>query len=227
MDPKLLALGMLWYIVFLFSTTCHEAAHAWAAMKGGDRTAMLAGQVTLNPAPHMKREPFGTILVPILSFLFTGFMIGWASAPYDPYWQARYPKRAAWMALAGPIANIVIALVAGIILSIGLNNGLFLPSGSGMYPVVAAEAAGLDAIVQVLNITFLLNILLAVFNLLPVPPLDGSTAIGLVLSERSYAAFQRFISAPGASFMGLLIGWMLFGKIFSPIYALCVEILLH
>ena len=84
------------------------------------------------------------------------------------------------MALAGPVANILIALVAGILLSIGLNNGLFLPSSSGMYPVIAAEAAGLDAIVQVLNIAFLLNILLAVFNLLPVPPLDGSTAIGRV-----------------------------------------------
>ena len=76
-----------WYAVFIVSLTFHEAAHALAAWKLGDPTAYEAGQVTLNPLPHIEREPMGTILVPILTF----FMMGWASAPYDPYWAIRHP----------------------------------------------------------------------------------------------------------------------------------------
>src|SRR3954463_846660 len=105
MRPEELALAPLWYVTFLLSTTCHEAAHAWAAKLGGDLTAFHGGQVTLNPVPHIKREPFGLVLIPILSFFMGGAMLGWASAPYDPLWSRRYPKRAAWMSLAGPAAN--------------------------------------------------------------------------------------------------------------------------
>lgn len=76
MTPDFLILGFIWYIVFLFSTTCHEGAHALAAKIGGDPTAFHGGQVTLNPLPHIKREPFGTVVVPILSYLLAHWMIG-------------------------------------------------------------------------------------------------------------------------------------------------------
>ncbi len=95
MTPQFLLLGVIWYIVFLFSTTCHEGAHALIARIGGDPTAFHGGQVTLNPWPHIRREPFGLVVVPILSYFVAHWMIGWASAPYDPAWQQRYPRRAA------------------------------------------------------------------------------------------------------------------------------------
>ena len=95
----------LWYVAFLFSLTVHEASHALAALKLGDPTAYRGGQVTLNPLPHMRREPFGTIVVPALSYIFAGWMMGWASAPYDPVWADRHPRRAGWMALAGPASR--------------------------------------------------------------------------------------------------------------------------
>ena len=79
MNTPDLALGAIWYLVFLFSTTCHEAAHALVAKLGGDTTAAEGGQVTLNPIPHIRRSPFGMVVVPILSFLVGGWMIGWAS----------------------------------------------------------------------------------------------------------------------------------------------------
>ena len=84
-SPDLLALGFIWYVVFLFSTTCHEAAHALAAKIGGDETAFLGGQVTLNPVPHIQREPWGMVIIPILMLVLTHSVIGWASAPYDPH----------------------------------------------------------------------------------------------------------------------------------------------
>lgn len=84
--------GTAWYIVFLFSTTVHEAAHALVALKLGDDTAHRGGQVTLDPTPHVRREPFGMVVVPLLSYFLGGWMVGWASAPYDPEWARRYPR---------------------------------------------------------------------------------------------------------------------------------------
>ncbi|HLH31910.1 MAG TPA: site-2 protease family protein, partial [Terriglobia bacterium] len=125
LSPEFLVQGLIWYVVFLFSTTCHEASHSLAAKLGGDPTAFHGGQVTLNPIPHMRREPFGMLIVPLLSFVLGGWMIGWASAPYDPFWQARYPRRAAWMSLAGPGANFVLMLIAAIGIRIGMMAGIF------------------------------------------------------------------------------------------------------
>src|SRR3954469_8862925 len=120
-SPELLVYGFISYVVFLFSTTCHEASHALVAKLGGDTTA--ARQVTLNPLPHIQREPWGMVVIPILSFLFTQGMIGWASAPFDPSWQRRHPRRAALMALAGPAANYTLMLLAVIGLHVGQTMG--------------------------------------------------------------------------------------------------------
>src|SRR5215204_2247409 len=92
MDPAVLITA---YIVFVYSTVCHEAAHAWVAHKLGDDTAYLGGQVSLDPIPHIKREPVGMVVVPLI-MLFTGRgLLGWASAPLDPMWVMRYPKKSA------------------------------------------------------------------------------------------------------------------------------------
>lgn len=105
-------LGIVWYVVLLFSLTVHEAAHAWAAMRGGDLTAYHGGQVSLDPRPHLRRDPFGTVVAPILSYLWMGWMIGWANTPYDPTWAYAHPRRAAWMSLAGPASNLLLLLMA-------------------------------------------------------------------------------------------------------------------
>jgi len=85
------------------------------------RHAYHAGQVTLNPLPHMRREPIGTVLVPLLTFFQVGYMMGWASAPYDPRWGLRHPRRAAVMAAAGPAANLVLAALGFLALRLGLQ----------------------------------------------------------------------------------------------------------
>ena len=116
MDAEILVRGVLWYVVFLFSATAHEAAHAWAARRGGDSTAYVGGQVSLDPIPHIRQEPFGMVVIPILSFVLNRFdwMIGWASTPYNLAWALRHPTKAAWMSLAGPISNLTIAIVSGL-----------------------------------------------------------------------------------------------------------------
>ena len=226
-QPETLALGFLWYVVFLFSTTCHEGAHALAAKLGGDPTAFHSGQVTLNPLPHIRREPMGTVVVPILSYFLSGWMIGWASAPYDPLWQRRYPRRAAWMALAGPAANFALMLLAAAAIRVGMAFDHFRAPVEVSFTRIteSTQAVGPSFDATILSILFVLNLLLGTFNLLPVPPLDGNTGVTLLMGEKSALRFLDWTQQSGFGFLGLLLAWLLFGKIFGVIFALALNVL--
>jgi Zn-dependent protease len=218
----------VWYVVFLLSTTCHEAAHAWAAKVGGDLTAFHGGQVSLDPMPHIKREPFGMVLFPILSYAMGGWMMGWASAPYDPYWAQRYPRRAAWMALAGPCANFSLAILAGIFIHVGIWTHLlqYPESATKMHVVAPASAGVASGLATFLSLMFSLNLLLGCFNLLPIPPLDGFGVVGLFLSEDAARRFQAFgFSIRSFTFLGLVLAWQVFGPLFSPIFRTALHML--
>lgn len=205
--------GLMWFIVFLFSTVCHEAAHAWAAMRGGDSTAYHGGQVSLDPIPHIRRETFGMLIMPWLSFYMNGWMMGWASAPYDPYWARQHPKRAAWMSLAGPAANFTLAILAAMAIRATRGSGI-LETDAGL-PGGTAEA-----VMTMLSIAFFLNILLGTFNLLPLPPLDGFTALGIFLPESMAVKLEEFRQSSGMfQIVGLIIAWQIGGYFFGPVYS--------
>lgn len=226
-SPELLADGLLWYVVFIFSTTLHEAAHAFAAMRMGDDTAYLGGQVTLNPMPHIQREPIGTVIVPIITFLVSGWMMGWASAPYDPNWALRYPRRSALMALAGPASNLLLVIVSGVLITLGVTQGYFVAPDSITFTHVT-EAATEGSIVHVatmLSVFFSLNLLLFAFNLLPVPPLDGSGALPLFMSESLGQKYMSLLHRSGFAIFGLFLAWKLFGYVYSPIHLLAINLL--
>ena len=220
------ASGLIYYVVFLFSTTLHEAAHAWAALLGGDPTAYHGGQVTLDPRPHIKREPFGMVLAPLLFFSMGGMMIGWASTPIDPRWAYVHPKRAAVVSAAGPIANLLLVVLAAFGLRLGVAVGWFLPISLGPFALAVAPDGGLgESVILVLSWVFSLNLILFVFNLIPVPPLDGSTAIGLLVSEENARRLQEWMRQPLLAFGGLLLAWLLMRVIVGPVLALAVGVL--
>jgi Zn-dependent protease len=217
--------GLFWFLAFLFSTTVHEAAHALAALKGGDSTAYQGGQVSLSPFPHIRREPIGMLVVPLLTAFSQGWALGWASTPFDPLWAQRHPKRAALMSLAGPAGNFSIALLAWIALRIGLSTGAFrMPhfdevstSQLVVYAGGAANSLGAFA-AKGLSVLLMLNVLLGTFNLLPLPPMDGSGVVmGLLprdLADRMAPAMRSGLF----SLLGLLVAWQLFPKyVFGPL----------
>jgi Zn-dependent protease len=219
--------GLLWYLVFLFSTVGHEAAHAWAALRLGDDTAYRGGQVSLDPLPHIRREPIGMVVVPIIAFLSAGWMIGWASAPYDPQWALRHPRRSAWMALAGPAANLALVFCAGLLLRVGVEWNVWIePFSFSPSHLAEATAGGLFPwFAKLLSMAFSLNLLLAVFNLLPLPPLDGCSFPLLLLHGQ---AAQRYLAAmwnPTLRFIGLLAAWQGFGYVFGPIRRVAIQVL--
>jgi len=172
------------FVVLIISLTTHEAAHGLFAWLGGDSTAKDAGLVTLNPLPHMQREPIGMVLIPMVVLYMSGgkYCFGGASAPIDPYWAARHPKKAALMSAAGPLANVVLAAIAfAVLYFIGRPEG-------------GSNGTGNDMAIGKIAFTFLfLNMLLATFNLIPLPPFDGSGVVrGLApKTGRLFDAYQK------------------------------------
>ena len=220
LSPELLVFGFIWYIAFLFSTTCHEAAHAMAAKIGGDTTAAMGGQVSLNPVPHIQREPWGMVVIPIAVFIISKgqSMMGWASAPYDPLWERRHPRRAAWMALAGPAANYSLMLLA----VIGLRVG------SAMHWLGRnAQTGRADFATVALYVFFSLNLLLGTFNLLPVPPLDGSTGIMLFMSENRAHKYLDWLRGNSYAMLGLLVALLVFRSFYQYVEYYATNLLLR
>ncbi len=223
---SLMLILVSWYVVFVFSTTVHEAAHAWAAKKGGDLTAYYGGQVSIDPIPHIRREPFGMILLPIISLFTMHWPLGYASAPYDPYWAVRHPRRAAWMALAGPASNFLLAISAMLIMIIGLKVSIFvIPEQPFIYNIVAGTGGFTNGAAVLLSMVFFLNLLLGTFNLLPLPPLDGSEAITLLMKETTLHRYRAFIQHPSYAMFGIFIAWMIFGRLFTPVISYAVDLI--
>jgi Zn-dependent protease len=224
-----LGTALLWYVALLFSLCCHEAAHAWAAKRGGDPTAYLGGQVSLDPRPHIRREPFGTVIMPLFAFVAAGWMIGWASTPFDPHWAARYPRRAAWMALAGPAANLALVVGAGLAVRIGLAGGAFVAPPLfeiDFDHVVASHLGGVwTTLAMFVSILFSLNVLLLVFNLIPVPPLDGAGAVGLLVPEPAAQRLRDAFANPTFSFIGLFAAWIAIRHLMPPVHRAAIRLL--
>lgn len=191
-------------LAFLFAISVHESAHAWMASRCGDQTARMLGRITLNPIKHI--DPFGTVLLPLLA-AFTGApMFGWAKpTPVNPNNLRNYVRDDILVSVAGPVSNMIVMVGSLIVLAlIGLVS-----HGTG-----AETTAG---ILQPLAMMFIalaqINLLLAIFNLIPIPPLDGSHVLRHALSGAVLQAYDRIgifglmaLVIFGGRLLGMLIG---------------------
>jgi len=212
--------AVLFYVVLLISLVVHEAAHALAALWGGDKTAYLGGQVTLNPMPHIQREPFGTVLLPIGMLVLSGgqMCMGYAHTPIDPIWAYRHPKKAALMSAAGPMSNFMLAGLAGLTLKILMSMELVeAHQRSSLWerflPADGSTEGALFATCEICVVFVLLNLLLGLLNLIPWPPLDGAGILGGFFPKLDrlyqYLRTQPFIMLAG--FVGvfyMIQGWL-------------------
>jgi Zn-dependent protease len=166
------------------------------------------------------------VILPLLSVLMVGWPFGFASTPYDPFWSRRYPRRAAWMSLAGPAANLLLVAAAGLILRFGLSLGyLEMPSSFSLTRLMTGATDYWASAAVLLSMLFVLNLILAVFNLLPVPPLDGSGAVLLFLRRDQVASYQNLLRHPLISLGGLLAAWYLFNPLLRPVLRAALHLL--
>ncbi|MBI5207124.1 MAG: site-2 protease family protein [Candidatus Firestonebacteria bacterium] len=204
-----ISLAVIQIPVLIFAVVIHESAHGWMADKCGDPTARILGRITLNPIPHI--DLMGSVLLPLLLFISNSpFMIGYAKPVPVNFRNLRNPKRdAAFVGMAGPISNILIAFLSLIFLKILYSIELFRLRGLILFLISA----------------FQINIVLAAFNLIPIPPLDGSRLMSALLTDKlsySYSKLEPY------GFV-LIMGLMMFGlldKIFSPLLNI-LQFVLH
>jgi Zn-dependent protease len=205
--------------VLLFAITIHEASHGWSALKMGDPTAYAAGRVTLNPLAHI--DPLGTVILPIILVVLGAPAFGWAKpVPVNPY-NLRHPRRDnLWISLAGPAANMIAAAAALVairvlrVLKPGVTEFLqsFIllkqPFPRGVFPI--------EGLALILFYAVLVNTYLAVFNLIPIPPLDGSGILSGLLSDSAAVRYDR-IRPYGFILVMLLVYAGLLSVIIRPI----------
>jgi Zn-dependent protease len=177
------AIGLLVFIGFVFSIVVHECAHAIVASWCGDDTARLLGRITLNPMPHI--DPFMSIVLPLSLLFFSGWKYAFGGAKPVPvnYYRLRRPRRdMMWVALAGPVSNVILAVC-------------FALAANLLYFVVLWDVKLANALGEALTKIVATNMLLASFNLVPIPPLDGSRILAYFLPAdmaASYMQIERF-----------------------------------
>lgn len=180
-------------VAFLFAISVHESAHAWTANRYGDPTARMLGRITLNPIYHI--DPVGTVLLPLIAIIYGFPMIGWAKpTPVNPMnFGHDHVKADIMTSVAGPISNLLVAGGSVAVLAIVIHTQSWL--GSAAQPLY-----------QLFQASLYINVLLAVFNLIPVPPLDGSHVIRHMLKGSALAIYDR------VGWIGLLLLFFLGGN---------------
>lgn len=152
-------------------------------------------------------------------------MIGWASAPYDPFWAQRHPKKAALMAAAGPISNFLLAGIGAALLHVGIAFWGWAPTTASLDLLAVGANGEPNVFATFASVLFSVNLLLGLFNLLPIPPLDGHAVVPIALNERQTQKWFGLFTDRTASLIGIVVAWVVFSKVAYPAWAFSLKLL--
>lgn len=212
---------ILYMVALVFSLSLHEAGHAWMSNRFGDDLARSQGRISLNPVSHV--DPIGTLLFPAIAFFTHAPLLGWARpTPVNPLRLRNKRVANFWVSIAGVIGNLIIAVVAGILIRVLLMTGVLGLEGRSL--LVDSDSEIVLGAVNLLHIFFRLNVGLFVFNLLPIPPLDGSKILSSILPasfEPALESLEQF----GFVLLFIAVFTGVFGAIFRVVMPLAESIL--
>ena len=211
---------IIWFVVFLFSLSFHEASHAWTSERFGDDTGRLQGRITLNPIAHI--DPIGTIVFPLIMMFTSVPLLGWAKPVQTNPLRWRDKTRAnISVSAAGPISNFILMTIAFIVMKVLFVAGALTVNGNArnIYEAIGAspgQPAFMQPLALLLGVMLLLNLALGVFNLIPIPPLDGSHVLEELLPPQMAQAYEQIRPYAFLLLIGLLYLRVL-NYIFDPI----------
>ncbi len=184
--------GIFYILVLIMSVVIHEVSHGYMAYKLGDNTARDSGRLTLNPLKHL--DPFGSVVLPLLLYFSThgSFLIGWARpVPYNPN-NLKNPRKGTFLvSIAGILANILIAVVFGLLIRFAFVFGI---------PPYIADPLLIHPFYKIATIIVFMNLILAIFNIIPIPPLDGSKILFSIIPYK-YRYIENFMERYGLLFL--------------------------
>lgn len=219
---------VVWFPVFLFSLTFHEAAHAWTSERFGDPTGRYLGRVSLNPMVHI--DLVGTIIFPIIGFFSGAGLFGWAKpVPVNPLLWREKIKANITVSAAGPISNFILCAIAIVVMKVLVAVGYMQFTGMAVGPASASAGIVTEFLAKLLSIGLLVNLALGVFNLIPLPPLDGSHILSSLLTLISMSAAEAYEQIRPYGFM-ILFAFLFFWSdgfyyVFDPFRSLVSWIL--
>lgn len=214
---------LLWFVVFLFSLSVHESAHAYVSNQFGDDLGKSLGRISLNPVVHI--DPIGTILFPLLAAFTSIPIFGWAKpVPVNPLAWREKDKANFWTSAAGPLSNFLLATIFFVIVKILLMVGLVFPTGS-FFMIVGGEGI-FDPIAKLLGLGLTVNLALAIFNLFPIPPLDGSGMLESVLPTEAQRAYEQ-IQPYGFMLLFVMVWLGVFSFVYVPVMRVVAMMLYH
>jgi Zn-dependent protease len=196
--------GIFPFLIIIYSIILHEIAHGYAAYIQGDRTAARAGRLTLNPLPHI--DIMGSVIIPLMAFLSFGTFFGWAKpVPYNPH-NIRTNLGIAFIASAGILTNLLLALIAGVIFKILMFQGMLsIELGKAIYTIISV------------------NVSLAFFNLIPIPPFDGMAIIEALFPRVNIT--RRYSFNPLYMIVAIIIATVLYGMFMPTVFSFIARIL--
>jgi len=226
LQSSAILVGVFEFVLLLLSLTVHECAHAWTASRLGDQTARMMGRISLNPMDHI--DPIGTLLIPGIAIFgpliglgfLGGFIFGWAKpVPIISRNFSNFRRDEILVSMAGPASNLLLAVVSFLGLAAVLLTESHLPQGAD--PSTAQQALGL-----LFDLALQLNLVLCIFNLIPVPPLDGSHVLRQFLPYNAVQVYDR-ITGIASYILLIVVARFVLGAVMSPVLGIAYKLLAH
>jgi len=226
LDQSALITAVVQFVLLLLSLTIHECAHAWTASRLGEQTARMMGRISLNPMDHI--DPVGTLLIPAIAIFgpfiglgfLGGYIFGWAKpVPVISRNFRNYRRDDMLVSLAGPASNLLLAVAAFFGLAAVLFSERMIPQG-------ADPAVSQQALVLIFNVALQINLILCIFNLIPIPPLDGSHVLRQFLPYNAVQIFDR-ITGIASYILLILVARFVLGAVMTPVLGVAYKLLAH